>query len=264
MTSRLRFVLLAAVFCLSLPSVRASAADAAASGQGAKKPYKVFLLVGQSNMAGRGTVEEQDKKAHPRVLCLNKQDQWVPAVDPLHYDKPNIAGVGLGTTFGKVLAEAHPDATIGLVPCAFGGTSIAQWSPDKADGLYADAIRRARIALKDGTLAGILWHQGEADSKRSDTYARDAAKLFAAFRKDLDAPDAPIVVGLLGDFFAGGEAINKVLSDLPKSIPNVSVVDSAGLGHKGDKVHFDAAAYREFGRRYAAAWTAMMKANKKK
>lgn len=132
----------------------------------AKAKFKLFLLVGQSNMAGRGTVEDQDKKPHPRVVTLNKEGKWVPAVDPIHFDKPTMTGVGLGTTFGKVVAEANPDDIIGLIPCGFGGTSIAQWSPDKPDGLYADAIKRAGVAMKDGTLAGILWHQGKPTARR--------------------------------------------------------------------------------------------------
>jgi len=220
----------------------------------AKEDFRIFLLVGQSNMAGRGAVEEQDKKPHPRVVTLDKAGKWVPAVDPIHFDKPNIAGVGLGTTFGKVIADRYPGDVIGLLPCAFGGTSIDQWSSDKKDGLYADAIRRSRIALKDGVLAGILWHQGEADAGKSDVYAEKAAKLFAAFRQDLEAPNVPIVVGVLGEFHAGKDRINAVLRSLPKSITNLAVAESEGLGHKGDKVHFDAAAYREFGRRYAAKW----------
>jgi len=60
-----------------------------------------FLLVGQSNMAGCGTVEAQDKTPHPRVLMLNMADAWVPAIDPLHFDKP-AAGVGLGKTFATL------------------------------------------------------------------------------------------------------------------------------------------------------------------
>ena len=69
--------------------------------------FHLFLLVGQSNMAGRGTVEAQDRTPHPRVLMLNKADAWVPAIDPLHFDKA-AAGVGLGKTFATLYAEAHP------------------------------------------------------------------------------------------------------------------------------------------------------------
>jgi hypothetical protein len=82
-------------------------------------------------MAGRGTVEDRDRKAHLRVLALTRDDAWATAVDPMHLDKPRIAGVGLGTTFGKTVAEALPDATIGLVPCAVGGSSIARWGKDQ-------------------------------------------------------------------------------------------------------------------------------------
>src|SRR5947208_10691890 len=85
-----------------------------------KEKFHLFLLVGQSNMAGRGTVEAQDKTPHPRVLMLNKEGAWVPAIDPLHFDK-SAAGVGLGKTFATLYAEAHPGITVGLIPCAVGG-----------------------------------------------------------------------------------------------------------------------------------------------
>lgn len=51
-------------------------------------------------MAGRGTLEEQDRTPHSRVFMLSKEGQWVKAVDPLHFDKL-AAGVGLGKTLDK-------------------------------------------------------------------------------------------------------------------------------------------------------------------
>ena len=65
----------------------------------AKEKFHLYLLVGQSNMAGRGKVTPEDKKPHERVLMLSKDLKWVPATDPMHFDK-SIAGVGLGRTFG--------------------------------------------------------------------------------------------------------------------------------------------------------------------
>src|SRR5689334_22089321 len=94
------------------------------------RDLQLFLLIGQPNMAGRGAVEAQDREPIPRVFMLNKSDEWVPAVDPLHFDKPEIAGVGIGRTFARVLANADPAATIGLIPSAFGGTSLEEWKPD--------------------------------------------------------------------------------------------------------------------------------------
>ena len=71
----------------------------------AKENFHLYLLVGQSNMAGRGKVTEQDKETHPRVLVFNKQGKWAPAVDPLHFDKPGIAGVGLGKSFAVEMGQ---------------------------------------------------------------------------------------------------------------------------------------------------------------
>ncbi len=93
-----------------------------------KESFHLYLLAGQSNMAGRGAVSERDKKAHPRVFVLNRLNRWVPATDPLHFDK-SWAGVGPGLTFGKELAEADPNVIIGLIPCAVGGSPISAWKP---------------------------------------------------------------------------------------------------------------------------------------
>jgi len=114
---------------------------------------QVFLLIGQSNMAGRGTVEADDLVPDPRVLMLTKDLAWVPAVDPLHYDKPGRIGTGLGKTFGLVVAEARPGTVIGLVPAAFGGSSLDEWAPGQPH--YVNAVARAKEALKHGRLAGI-------------------------------------------------------------------------------------------------------------
>src|SRR4051812_37821804 len=88
---------------------------------------KLFLLIGQSNMAGRGIPEAEDQQTHPRIWMLNKELSWVPAKDPMHFDKPAIVGVGPGFPFAKRLAEAYPSINIGLVPCAVGGSGIDDW-----------------------------------------------------------------------------------------------------------------------------------------
>src|SRR5262245_33767010 len=82
------------------------AATEPAAALPAKEKFHLYLLIGQSNMAGRGTVEEQDKRPHPRVLMFTKENTWAPAVDPLHFDKPAAAGVGLGSSFGRAMADA--------------------------------------------------------------------------------------------------------------------------------------------------------------
>ena len=73
------------------------------------RDLRIFLLTGQSNMAGRGTIEDSDQRSIERVWSMNKANEWALAADPLHYDKPAIAGVGLGRTFARVLAAADPE-----------------------------------------------------------------------------------------------------------------------------------------------------------
>lgn len=81
-------------------------------------------------MAGRGAVAPQDRGPRPRVLTLNRAGEWVPAVDPVHFDK---WGAGLGRTFGLQIAAAAPRATVGLIPCAVGGSPIDSWKPGALD-----------------------------------------------------------------------------------------------------------------------------------
>ncbi|MBV6432034.1 MAG: Carbohydrate acetyl esterase/feruloyl esterase [Bryobacteraceae bacterium] len=230
-----------------------------AYAQEAPKDLQLFLLIGQSNMAGRGQVEAADKQPIPGVFMLTKDMRWVPAVDPLHFDKPDIAGVGIGRSFAKVLVRLNPKASIGLIPAAFGGTSLDQWKP--GGELYTNAAARAREAMKSGRLRGILWHQGEADSRGEETiatYRERWTKLMEALRKELNAPDVPIVVGELGEFFTAraplAPKINEQLALLPLHFPRTAFVSSAGLKDKGDSTHFDTPSVREFGRRYAHAF----------
>jgi hypothetical protein len=230
----------------------------------AKEKFHLFLLVGQSNMAGRGKVEAEDQQPHPRVLMLNKAGEWVPAVDPLHFDK-SAAGVGLGTTFGKLVAEANPEITVGLIPCAVGGSPIDSWQPGvhykpTNSHPWDDAIRRAKQAQTQGTLKAILWHQGESDSseKLSKTYSGKLQQLVKDFRRELHA-DVPWLVGQLGQFDdvpwnEHRKVVDQAHRDLAKHVDHVVFIPSDGLKHKGDKVHFDSAGLREFGKRYAAAY----------
>jgi hypothetical protein len=218
----------------------------------------LYLLIGQSNMAGRGKVEPQDQVVNPHIWKLDKEDRWVPSVDPLHFDKPTIAGVGLGSSFARVIAERYPERFVGLIPSAVGGTRIDQWKPGSS--LYNEAVRRAKLAQAHGTLKGILWHQGESDSvaARVPTYLANLKAIVAALRADLNAPDVPLVVGQIGVFHEKKapytRQINQELLKVDAVIPNSACATSEGLTDKGDQTHFDSPSLREFGKRYAAEY----------
>ena len=53
-----------------------------------KENFYIFLMAGQSNMAGRGFVEPVDTISNPRILTLNKNNEWVYTKEPLHYYEP--------------------------------------------------------------------------------------------------------------------------------------------------------------------------------
>ncbi len=236
----------------------------------AKESFHVFLLMGQSNMAGRGALEPEDKQPHPHVLMLNQMGEWVPAIDPMHFDKP-VAGVGLGRTFGLAIAAARPGVTVGLVPCAVGGSPIDVWRPGvryepTQSHPWDDALRRAKLALRAGTLQGILWHQGESDAKPAlaADYEAKLHALIARLRTELNAPTAPFIVGQLGVFpeapwDAARIQVDRAHRELPAKIPHTGFVSAAGLTHKGDRVHFDSRSYRILGRRYAEAFLELTK-----
>ena len=218
---------------------------------------QLFLLTGQSNMAGRGVVEAQDKVPIARVYMLTKELEWKPAVDPLHFDKPAVAGVGVGRAFARELAKSNPTASIGLIPAAFGGTSLEEWTP--GGKLYSDAVARTRAAMKSGKLRGILWHQGEADAGKEEnakSYLDRWTQVIGSLREDLNAANVPVMVGQLGEFYSGAFArtVDEQLAIIPLKVPLAAFVSSAGLKPKSDNVHFDAPSLREFGRRYAHAF----------
>ena len=221
--------------------------------------FHLYLLIGQSNMAGRGVISgEYVYQSHPRVLMLNANGEWVQAKHPLHFDKPSVAGVGPGLQFAIEMANNNPDITIGLIPAAVGGTAISAWSPgatDEATGLkpYDDAVARTQIALQRGVLKGILFHQGEANSGSSNlTPWKTAVKNLADnLRTTFNTPNIPFIVGELGYFRATSANLNNILPQLVTEIPNSGMVSAQGLTDKGDGTHFDSNSASILGFRYA-------------
>ncbi|MEP6662480.1 MAG: sialate O-acetylesterase [Verrucomicrobiota bacterium] len=226
-----------------------------------QEKLKIYLMMGQSNMAGRGVPEAEDKTPHPRVLVFTQSNQWETAVEPLTLGEPKkTPGVGPGLAFAKAMADAHREFTIGLVPCAVGGTPLRRWV--KGGDLYENAVKRAQAAAAYGTIAGIIWHQGESDSTKAtnaNTYGERLTKMISDIRKELKQPNLPFVVGQIGEFgydrlenpkeFA--RPLNETLAKLPETVPFTGCALSHGLTSKADFVHFDAKSQRELGQRYA-------------
>lgn len=226
----------------------------------AKPRLHLYLLMGQSNMAGRGLSGGEDQTPHLRVLLLETNGTWRVAVEPVTHDKPTLLGVGPGLAFGKAMVANNPNVTIGLVPCAYGGSPLSRWQ--KGGDLYSNAVHRAKLAMKAGTLKGALWHQGESDSKPglAETYGARLAQMIRDLRADLGTPDLPFVAGQLGEFLytrptnnvPEAITVNDAIASLAREVPHTGFISVKGLTHKGDLLHFDAASEHELGRRFAA------------
>ncbi|WP_026463961.1 sialate O-acetylesterase [Adhaeribacter aquaticus] len=244
-------------------------------GQRNSKPdpnFHLYLLAGQSNMAGRGVVETIDTTTIQNILVFDKNQQWKKAKEPLHWDKPTI-GTGPGFAFGREMAAgAGRKVKIGLIPAAHGGSSITAWVKDgyhdQTKGYpYDEALERVKAALKDGVLMGIIWHQGETDSENPEDeklHLERLVDLISRFRTEFKAPDLPFVAGELGHYRPEYQSMNKVLNQLPNQVPNTAVISAEGLVHKGDNTHFDSASARELGKRYASAMKGLQNNLKKK
>ena len=177
-------------------------------------------------------------------------------------------GVGPAIAFAKEMIKENENIRIGLIPFAWGGSSIKVWQPDSAyinhSHPYDDAINRTKEALKYGVLKGILWHQGESDNNQQAVanYMDRITVLINSFRTAFNTPNLPFVAGEIGRFGKGLPLINNVIDEIPKRIPFTSVVNSEDLKDKGDKLHFDASSARELGKRYAIALKKMIKVSK--
>lgn len=232
----------------------------------------LFLLIGQSNMKGRGVMPDEPKR-DPRIVMMHlKDDAWYLARHPVHltgdartFVGHDNAGVGPGLAFAEVIAVQNPKLVLGLIPCAVGGSSINLWQ--KGAKLYAETLRRAKLAPANARIRGALWLQGEANANPEGLAVHEAKllKLVDDLRADLGLPELPFIactIGEMGDEtkLGGKAAMNKILLDLPTKRPYTACVDARDLKtHIGDSVHFDTAAQNEIGRRFAEKYAALTK-----
>jgi len=222
-----------------------------------KAKFYLFLLAGQSNMAGRGFVEAEDTVSNSRILRLNRDGEWEIAKDPIHFDK-DVAGVGPGFSFAKEMLKKDSSIVIGLIPCAAGGSSIDNWLYDKyweqtQSYPWNQALIRTKLALTKGILKGVIWHQGEADANgdKLKAYPEKLVLLVDKFRRAFNQPSLPFVAGELPAFNKSAPAFNVMLNEAAKQIKFFSVVPANGFTANPDGIHIDAASQRIFGKRYA-------------
>jgi hypothetical protein len=222
----------------------------------------VFLLAGQSNMAGRGFVEPGDTIPDKRILTITENKEWILAKEPLHYYEPVLTGLDCGLSFGREMLKHVPDSvSIALIPCAVGGSSVQHWLGDslyRGVHLLSNLKENVDFAKQYGTIKGVLWHQGESDAKTGliQVYRKNMEKLISALRHIIFNNDLPFLIGELGSFAepeqkSTWDSINKIIHEVASSDENTFVVGTIDLHTKGDKVHFNSEGQRSMGWRFA-------------
>lgn len=224
-----------------------------------------FLLIGQSNMAGRGLLSEALPIDTTHIYTL-RGARWQKMFRPINPDRA-FSGVSLGESFAEAYAKAHA-VDVGLICCADGGTRLEQWMPDKP--LYDHAVSQARLAMRSSELKGILWHQGESDCPigHAQTYGERLMPMLEQLRQDLGMEQLPILVGGLGDFLADctleGEdvehypMINAALRMVAETMPFTGFVSAERLTANPDNLHLNSASLYEFGLRYFTVYEKLM------
>ena len=248
----------------------------------------VWILAGQSNMEGVGFLHEAQQPSRG-VRCFYMTDKWQVAKDPLHTlwcavdevhtgpagpvagDPNRKWGVGPGVAFG-VHMEKFSGIPQGLIACAHGGTSMAQWSPGLKDqggkSLYGAMLRRFN---KNGQkVAGMVWYQGCSDTspEAAQVYTQKMQEFVRAARRDLRNPNLPVVAVQISRVVGWGSdatlwnSIQDQQRRLSNSIRNLLVVPAIDLDLV-DPIHIAGNDQNRLGRRLAEAmWVMHGKAKK--
>ena len=222
---------------------------------------KSVLLIGQSNMAGRGYLHEVTPIYNENIFML-RNGRWQMMTEPIHFDR-SVAGVGPAASFAQAWCNANKNEQIGLIPCAEGGSSIDEWS--KESTLFRHAVSEAKFAMENSELIAILWHQGESDgrSKKYKNYYHKLNILVNSFRKELGDLEVPFIVGGLGNYLGKSgfgrscveyDLINQELLKYVENNRNCYFVTGEKLYPNPDGIHINAESQRRFGIRYFKAY----------
>ena len=250
--------------------------------------FYIFLCFGQSNMEGAARPEAQDLKSPgPRFLWMpavdypatetlpeRKMGEWYEAIPPLC--RPNT-GLTPADWFGRTLVESLPEnIKIGVIHVAIGGIDIKGFLPDSIDNYvknkapnwmkgmlaaydnnpYERLVTLAKKAQKDGVIKGILMHQGETNTG-DPQWAGMVQQVYDNLCGDLQLKPEEVNLYAGNIVQADGKGVcigcKKQIDELPQTLHTSQVISSDGCTNGPDRLHFDAAGYRELGCRYGEA-----------
>ena len=228
------------------------------------KPIKIFLLSGQSNMAGQlkeywADVQSPYKDPFPQIqLWHNKRKQW-GSLAPTHRLGPEIG-------FGHAIAKAFPNEDVRLVKYAINGTALYNdWAP--TDGsCYIGFMAAAQGALANleakqlpYEIVGMLWLQGESDAveKMGAEYEQNLSAFIEHMRSTFNTPEMPFILARVRNFYGKGEQAQMVRTAqqaLAEQMPNVAWFDTDDLNPLVNGGHYGLAGTLEIGKRFAETY----------
>ena len=245
--------------------------------------FYIFLCFGQSNMEGNARPEAQDLVSPgPRFLLMpavddpqrgRKMGEWCEAVPPLC--RPNT-GLTPADWFGRTLVASLPEnIKIGVIHVAIGGIDIKGFLPDSIPAYlkkapnwmkgmleaynnnpYERLVTLAKKAQKDGVIKGILMHQGETNTG-DPKWAGMVQQVYDHLCGDLNLKPEEVNLYAGNIVQAGGKGVcigcKKQIDELPQTLHTAQVISSDDCTNGPDRLHFDAAGYRELGCRYGEA-----------
>jgi hypothetical protein len=256
----------------------------------------VFLLGGQSNMAGRGATSEVSDSSilyNENVMLYHSSSMssgqpantWTtlrPASTSSGYFGPEIG-------FGNRMAELYPDRQIALIKHAVGATNLAEdWNPGAhpADTShfgpqYATFVETVNAGIAsliaqgyDPVIRGMLWQQGERDSRFESfgpPYGRNLAHFIRRVRVQFNAPNMSFMYGQVLPVALSGydyrDQVRQGQLDVDEDSGHVSATDGArfipadDLPMNSDNLHVSAAGQLELGIRFAQATDTVVVAN---
>lgn len=211
-----------------------------------------ILLIGQSNMAGRGYLHEAHEINKQGIYTL-RNGRWQKMFRPINPDR-RTSGANLAESFAERYVQKY-NVDVGLICCADGGTKLSQWMPGEL--LFDNAVNQAKLAQRTSQIVAVLWHQGESDCSPElyPTYQARFETMMRSLRKELNLADVPFIVGGLGDFLALYPLeyyphMNEALKSIAQSNELVGFASAEGLTANPDNLHFSADALYKFGLRY--------------
>ena len=219
----------------------------------------VFIMAGQSNMAGLARIAAPDTITNSRIFSINEFDELIIAKEPIHFYDPTLSALDCGLSFGHtIIANTPENIDVLLIPTAIGGSNISQWINDETTRdvkLLTNFSEKVDVAKQLGEIKGILWHQGESDASRNGVlnYHDNLVTLFASFRDIIGDQSLPVLIGELGSFSGNiyWPQINAVINDFSNGDINSSVISTSDLDHRGDSLHFNSSGQRTMGERFA-------------